>query len=40
MKHVDNDNIIRDIIQQYTVYGREDSSVIERAYEYAKKCHT
>jgi GTP diphosphokinase / guanosine-3',5'-bis(diphosphate) 3'-diphosphatase len=39
MKKVDTDAIIQDIIQRYEQYGKEDSGVIQRAYEYARKAH-
>lgn len=39
MKCVDNDALIRDIIQQYDAYGKEESFEIQKAYEYAKKAH-
>lgn len=39
MKKVDTDAIIHDIIQRYEQYGREESGVIQRAYEYARKAH-
>lgn len=39
MKTVDTQATIRDIIQRYKLYGKEDSDTIQRAYEYAKKSH-
>lgn len=39
MKNVSLDAIIRDIIQQYEKYGKEDSSLIQKAYVYARKAH-
>ncbi len=39
MKKVDTDAIIQDIIQRYEQYGKEESVLIQRAYEYARKAH-
>ena len=39
MKIIDTDAIVRDIIQRYETYGTEDSHIIQRAYEYARKSH-
>ena len=39
MKKVDTDAIIQDIIQRYEQYGKEESGIIQRAYEYARKAH-
>lgn len=36
---IDCDALIREIIQRYKIYGKEDSSTIQKAYEYAKKVH-
>jgi len=39
MKKVDTDGLVRDIIQRYETYGTEESNIIQRAYEYARKAH-
>lgn len=36
----DIDAAIVEIIAQYEIYGKEGSEKIQKAYEYAKKCHT
>jgi GTP diphosphokinase / guanosine-3',5'-bis(diphosphate) 3'-diphosphatase len=39
MKTLDTDALIHDIITQYEKYGKGGSDTIQKAYEYAKKCH-
>ena len=38
-KTIDMDAVIAEITSRYEVYGKEGSDKIQKAYEYAKKCH-
>jgi hypothetical protein len=37
--NINLDKMIHDIITQYKKYGEDGSDTIQKAYEYAKKCH-